>query len=74
MTEQLTRKIEQGEIPANPSVEDILGKLGMKSGWDSLRDLGLPQDVVLITAEDLHEGRWRDKLNAARAVWYSRTI
>jgi len=53
MTENLVRKTEQGDVPALPGIEDILGKMGIKSGWDNIHKTTAGQQM----AESLKESR-----------------
>lgn len=53
MTDELTRKTENGEVAAQPSVEDILGKMGIKGGWANVHNTTAAKPM----AESLKESR-----------------
>lgn len=53
MTEELTRRTEAGEVAAQPSVEDILGKMGIKGGWAGVHNTTAAKPM----AESLKDSR-----------------
>lgn len=53
MTDDLTRKTENGEVAAQPSIDDILGAMGIKGGWANVHGTTAAKPM----AESLKESR-----------------
>lgn len=57
MPDELTRKTENGDVAAQPSIEDILGKMGIKGGWAGIHQTAAATpmaDSLKETREQLH--------------------
>lgn len=38
MTEELIRKTEHGDVSGFPGIQDILGQMGVRGGWDGVHE------------------------------------